>query len=158
MDEKSYLNYFARNITELVAYITHQAPPELLLRFDKSSLLSSFSMVIDKKRVQADEWENGPGWSNDDTKIGKDYTNILAKLKTSSIEELHAPALALLYNSDSQTQAPYGNTTLQTSIHHWAAHTAQWSKHIPLCVVADGISDNSLLGGRLSEIGKRKGS
>lgn len=157
MDHKSYLNYFARNITELVAYLTHQAPPELLLRFDKSALISSFSAVIDSKRVQSDQWDNGPGWSGEDTRIGKDYLDILRTLKVSKIEELPAHDLALLYNSDSQSQAPYGNRNIQAASLHWAAHTAECSKNIPVCVVVDGLSDADKLGGRISQAARRKG-
>lgn len=121
-----------------MAAFCSQYPPNALLRFDRDRLISSFSAVIDGKRVAPEEWEYGPGWSGSDTEVGKDYTPILAALGVETIDDLSDAQLARLYNSDSLSDAPYGQEHIRKVNDDWAAHYEEYAKYIPICILTEG--------------------
>lgn len=140
MDRKSHFNHFVRNIVQLVAYLVPQFPPECLARFDRDKLISAFSMVADGTRIGAKPWPLGPGWSGHDTKIGS---------KTSPSPETMDPVtLALRFNSDVSSSAPYGNKRMKATMEDWAKDKPRWSRSIPVCVVSENLESSKVLGGR----------
>lgn len=142
------------SVVELLAYLVQQFPPDQLLRFDKERLISSFSSVIDGKRVTPDPWRLGPGWTGEDTRIGKDYRDLLSKLGVSAPSELKPTELALLHNSDTMGQEPYNNPDILRTKNEWARHVEDYSRHIPVCVVVEGVEDNErILGGHMARKG-----
>lgn len=136
----SHLNHFTRSLTETVAAFCSQYPPNALLRFDRDRLISSFSAVIDGNRVTPEQWEYGPGWSGTDTEVGKDYTPILASMGVKTVDDLSEQQLAQLYNSNSLSDAPYGQEHIQKVNEDWAAHYEEYAKYIPICVLTEGES------------------
>jgi hypothetical protein len=143
-------------LTQAIVYFAQQLPPAMLPRVDKSMAMKMVSVVVDNKRITADDWELGPGWMGEDVRIGKDYTEVMNSLNVECPEDLPAKKLALLCNSDAMTQIPFNNVSLQDATAEWSTHLSKSKECIPVCVVADGEEDESLIGGRIV-IQARKG-
>jgi hypothetical protein len=122
MDDESKLDHFARGCLQIITHMIGQYPKHHMARVDKDKFLSAFSAVIGGTRVAAKPWVMGPGWSGEDTRIGKDMDG----------EELDGT-----YNTDSQSDTPFGNTEARGLCDEWAAHMEEWSKTIPLCMASD---------------------
>lgn len=150
------ITQFSRLLTQSIVYFAQQLPPAMLPRVDKSMAMKMVSVVVNNKRITADEWELGPGWTGEDVHIGKDYEELLKSLKVKHPEDLPAKDLALLCNSDSLTQVPFGNVPLRDATIEWSGHLSKSKECIPVCVVTDGEEDESYLGGRIV-IQARKG-
>ncbi|KDR79831.1 hypothetical protein GALMADRAFT_136421 [Galerina marginata CBS 339.88] len=146
---KAHINHFSRLLTEAIVYFAQQLPPGMLPRVDKSLAMKLVSVVVDNKRITADDWDLGPGWTGEDVEIGKDYTDILAGLGVQYPQELPPRNLALLCNSDSMTQVPFNNAALQEAAADWSRRLSKAKESIPVCVVADGLEDEAIMGGRI---------
>ncbi|PPQ86374.1 hypothetical protein CVT25_002452 [Psilocybe cyanescens] len=155
LSPKAHINQFSRLLLQAITFFACQLPPDMIPRVDKSLAMKIVSVVIDNKRVTADDWDLGPGWTGDDVKIGTNYTQILANLNAISIEDLSPTALATLCNTDLASTAPYGNEDLRSATEEWAHYLKKSKEDIPLCVVAEGPQDESILGGHLM-VGARK--
>ena len=142
MEPVTHLNHFSRNIVSLVMHIVQQYDPRSLLRFDRDRLLSSFSCAINGVRTAAGPWQHGPGWSGDDVKIGTEYMQDLSTLPEAD--------LAMLWNSNTPSNAPYGNNVLLEAMTTWAKHKKEWADTLPICVVAEGVLAGNIIGGRPS--------
>ncbi|KAL0565913.1 hypothetical protein V5O48_016103 [Marasmius crinis-equi] len=126
MEPRSYLNHTARDLLSLGVWLINQAPPEASLRIDKNKFLESISMKIDNRRVAASPWPLGPGWSGDDVMEGKEYEPLPADVTQDTLQSLR--------NSDTLTDAPYGNRERLLHMTRWREHVKQMSGSIPLCV------------------------
>ncbi|KDR76755.1 hypothetical protein GALMADRAFT_210635 [Galerina marginata CBS 339.88] len=146
---KAHLNHFSRLLTEAIVYFAQQLPPGMVPRVDKSLAMKLVSAVVDNKRITADDWELGPGWTGDDVEIGKDYSELLATLGVKHPQDLPPRELALLCNSDSMSQEPFNNAALQAATEDWSKRLAKAKESIPVCVVADGLDDEAVMGGRI---------
>ncbi|KAF9041370.1 hypothetical protein BJ165DRAFT_1530100 [Panaeolus papilionaceus] len=135
MSPTAQLNHFSRLLLQAITYFTAQLPPTMVPCVDKKKAMEIVSCVIDNKRVTAREWNLGPGWSGEDTRIGKDYTGLLHGLGVSNIADLSPENLALLYNSDSMSNFAYGSEDLHEAIEQWATHLKGSSSSIPVCVI-----------------------
>ncbi|KAJ3503547.1 hypothetical protein NMY22_g18213 [Coprinellus aureogranulatus] len=136
MESNSNFDHFVRDIVQFVAYAVDQYPRHEGARFNRRVLLSAFSSVRGGKRVGVDDWELGPGWSGDDTQVGKEYKE---DLKTLSLNDL-----TMLHHSDTKTTYPYGNKKANDHAEAWKKHHEAMTSTIPLCVVSDFQDDNSL--------------
>lgn len=143
------ITQFSRLLTQAIVYFARQLPPAMLPRVDKTMAMKMVSVVVNNKRITADDWELGPGWTGEDVRVGKDYTELVKSLNAEALEDLPARDLALLCNSDAMTQVPFNNNLLQDATDEWSAHLSKSKECIPVCVVADGDEDESLLGGRI---------
>lgn len=146
---EEHLSQFSRLLLQSITFFVQQLPPEMVPRVDKSMAMKMVSAVIDNKRVTANEWELGPGWTGEDVEIGKDYTDLLQKLNVKGIEDLPPSQLALLCNSDAMTQVPYNNHNLKEALEEWQALISNSKKNVPICVIVDqNKDDEAILGGR----------
>ncbi|KAJ3710315.1 hypothetical protein C8R42DRAFT_729458 [Lentinula raphanica] len=125
MDDQSYLDHFSRNMLMFMLYMARQAPREGLLRIDTGRFLSSFTMRSGQERIEASPWERGPGWTGEDTRVGKKYAEDFSKL---SEEELRQ-----LWNTDSKSDTIYGNTWIATQREEWEEHRRMMMSSIPIC-------------------------
>lgn len=142
MEPETHFNHFVRNVVMMVSYLTPQLPPDYLARFDREKLLDAFSFVHNGARVGANEWPLGPGWTGTDTLVGREYAQ---EDLPSSLDVLN---LARLYNSDSRSDAPYGNEAILELTKRWEAHSKTWASTVPICQGVSNISDNLIIGGR----------
>ncbi|KAJ3713402.1 hypothetical protein C8R42DRAFT_727292 [Lentinula raphanica] len=125
MDDQSYLNHFSRNMLMFLLYMVRQAPREQLMRIDKDRFLSSFTMRSGDKRIEADQWEAGPGWTGEDTQVGKKYIEDFTKLSQEELKQL--------WNTDSRSDTIYGNTWLAAQREEWQEHRKKMMTSIPIC-------------------------
>ena len=125
-------------------------------RVDISHAMKMISVVIDNKRVTAEDWgDMAPMWKKEDVVIGKDYTSILRDLGVEHVEDLSPQQLARLCNSDTMSDDPYGKPELRTAYSEWATLVKQSKETIPICVVGEGDQDEMVLGGRIA-VGARQ--
>lgn len=130
-DDKTYLNVAARQLLQLVTHFVRQAPLQSGFRVDRKLFLSSLSSIVDNVRTAADDWELGPGWTGEDTKVGKTYSEV----SDLSDEDLH-----LLHVSDTNPTAPYGNSALLKQQEEWNQLQQKYARFIPLCHVTKETS------------------
>ncbi|KAJ3964123.1 hypothetical protein EV361DRAFT_980594 [Lentinula raphanica] len=125
MDDQSFLNHIARNYLCLLTYLIRQAPREKLLRIDKDRLLSAFTMRSGGTRIAADSWELGPGWTGEDTEVGREYPQ---DFDTMSEEELRR-----LWNTDRMSETIYGNEAMEKQRKDWAEARKRAVAALPVC-------------------------
>lgn len=137
MEEASHFEHSIRSLQILTVYLLNQLPQHYLARLDTEKFASAFSFVQNSTRVVASSWNAGPGWSGDDTEIGKQYSQSPTDMTSDELEKAH--------NTDKDSEAPYGNEEILEANKSWAADTAEWSKTIVLTAV-----DHDVTGKRLS--------
>ncbi|KAJ3752368.1 hypothetical protein EV360DRAFT_88819 [Lentinula raphanica] len=125
MDDQSFLNHIARNYLCLLTYLIRQAPREKLLRIDKDRLLSAFTMRSGGTRIAADSWKLGPGWTGEDTEVGREYPQ---DFDTMSEEELRR-----LWNTDQMSETIYGNEAMEKQRKDWAEERKRAVAALPVC-------------------------
>ncbi|KAJ3765492.1 hypothetical protein FB446DRAFT_850114, partial [Lentinula raphanica] len=78
-----------------------------------------------QERIEASPWERGPGWTGEDTRVGKKYAEDFSKL---SEEELRQ-----LWNTDSKSDTIYGNIWIATQRKEWKEHRRIMMSSISIC-------------------------
>jgi len=69
----------------------------------------------------------------------------------SAPSELEPTCLVLLHNLDTMSQDPYNNPDTLRTKNEWARHVENYSQHITVCVVVEGVENNErILGGRMA--------
>ncbi|TFK62138.1 hypothetical protein BDN72DRAFT_863066 [Pluteus cervinus] len=120
MERQSYLDHFARNIAQIVAYFSSQVPTEYQLRFDRDRLLSAFSILSeDDVRIRAKDWHLGPGWKESDIKIGQKE------------------------DPDHKDEYPYNNPERLKGMEKFGDHVHEQSLSIPICLLGDEMDINT---------------
>lgn len=132
MEEASHFEHSIRSIQTLTVYLLNQLPQHYLARLDIEKFASAFSFVHNSTRVAAKPWDVGPGWSGDDTMIGKQYSPPPTELSSDDLAKKH--------NSDNDSQAPYGNQAILEGATRWAEETSEWSKTILLTAVDHNVT------------------
>ncbi|KAJ3991597.1 hypothetical protein F5050DRAFT_1866001 [Lentinula boryana] len=133
MDDKSYLNHLSRNMLSLVAYLVRQAPIQNLVWVDKNILLSAFSMRSGNERIGADQWEMGPGWMGEDTRVGKEYMEDFSKLSDKEWNQL--------WNSDTFSDTLFGNKAVPAQKEEWAEYRKKAMSVLPICHATNELID-----------------
>ncbi|KAJ3834460.1 hypothetical protein EV361DRAFT_871389 [Lentinula raphanica] len=78
-----------------------------------------------QERIEASPWERGPGWTDEDTRVGKKYAEDFSKL---SEEELRQ-----FWNTNSKSDTIYGNTWIATQRKEWKEHRRIMMSSISIC-------------------------
>lgn len=138
MEEASHFEHSVRSLQILTVYLLNQLPQHYLARLDTEKFASSFSFVQNSTRVAAKPWDVGPGWSGDDTRIGKQYSPPPTELASENLAKAH--------NTDKDSQAPYGNEEILEGAQRWSEETADWSKTILLTAVDQNITGKASSG------------
>ncbi|KAJ3504415.1 hypothetical protein NLJ89_g7946 [Agrocybe chaxingu] len=134
----SQLRFLSRSMLLWAFRFVSQVHPALLTRIDREKFLSSFSCVVNNRRIAASDWELGPGWTGEDVQLS----------------ELPPSTLARLWNSnDVQTTDFFNNGAINNAIVAWDGHSSRSEANIPICVV---VAEDHPLGGRSK--GKRRGA
>ena len=144
----SQLRHFSRGLLQLAIGLVSQLHPHLLARIDKDLFLRSISCVIDNERVAAPSWELGPGWTDEDVKIGTDYQPLLRnRFNVQSLQDLGKKGpdmLIRLWNSDCvDTPDAYNNQKLSGALTQWEQHRKQQGSNIPVTVTTDKAGDTT---------------
>ncbi|KAJ3767109.1 hypothetical protein FB446DRAFT_708075 [Lentinula raphanica] len=121
----SFGNYMANSTNFMDNQSFLHAPQEKLLRIDKDRLLSAFTMRNGGTRIAADSWELGPGWTGEDTKVGREYPQ---DFDTMSEEELRR-----LWNTDQMSETIYGNEAMEKQWKDWAEERKRAVAALPVC-------------------------
>ncbi|KAJ3978825.1 hypothetical protein F5890DRAFT_1479023 [Lentinula detonsa] len=117
----------------LVAYLVRQAPIQNLVRVDKNILLSAFSMRSGNERIGADQWEMGPGWTGEDTRVGKEYIEDFSKLSDKEWIQL--------WNSDTFSDTLFGNEAVPAQKAEWAEYRKKAMSVLPICHATNELID-----------------
>ncbi|THU89612.1 hypothetical protein K435DRAFT_865130 [Dendrothele bispora CBS 962.96] len=107
MEEKSYLNHISRTLLQHIVGLVAQAP-------------------IGSERVQASQWDEGPGWVGEDTRAGKQYLDEENLAYRQKVER---------WNSDIDGSVPFGNHERIDYFREWDAPLARAEQSFPLRVV-----------------------
>lgn len=149
-DAQSYLNVTARAILEHCLGIIAQAPIDTLPRINRDVFLSAFSLVDENNvRVQARPWNLGPGWTGDDVRVGKVYTENIRALPDNDVKKL--------WNSDAMSDIPYGNQAMAEARLEWVSlHNSRVPIH-PVCHASGEVESAIVIPPRLRKVARKKG-
>jgi hypothetical protein len=111
MAPEIHFQHVVQSFAQQMAYFICQLPPQYLARFDRDKFFSSFSMVVDNIRVPLQMSPYHPGWSGNVTTLGTIYMQ--------DFNTMLLPELMHLHNSDTDTDAPYGNNLLLDLRNEW---------------------------------------
>ncbi|TFK62688.1 hypothetical protein BDN72DRAFT_903035 [Pluteus cervinus] len=118
MSRKAYLQHISRGIDQLTAYLVSQAPEEYGLRWDKDTLIASFSILNeDRKRIRAEPWPLGPGWPSTSIHISEE----------DETEDMPMDPIPV----------PYDNQPRIEAIGRWAEHVHTTGETIGISILCD---------------------
>ena len=143
MDRYLHVRNTLRHLQTVTIELLSYLPADDLVRLDKEQYMKAFSMVNNGERVGFDKWSMGQGWEGTDTEIGKKYDP--------DPQTLSPGQLAKQYNTDKDTDAPYGNEDRKAQWEKWTAANLEAGKTIPLVVATESR-------GELGQDGHRMGS
>ncbi|KAJ3819222.1 hypothetical protein F5880DRAFT_1510330 [Lentinula raphanica] len=121
----SFGNYMANSTNFMDDQSFLHAPQEKLLRINKDQLLSAFTMRNGGTRIAADSWELGPGWTGEDTEVGREYSQ---DFDTMSEEELRR-----LWNTNQMSETIYENEAMEKQWKDWAEERKRAVAALPVC-------------------------
>ncbi|KAJ3792224.1 hypothetical protein GGU11DRAFT_750336 [Lentinula aff. detonsa] len=85
------------------------------------------------ERIGADQWEMGPGWTGEDTRVGKEYIEDFSKLSDKEWIQL--------WNSDTFSDTLFGNEAVPAQKAEWAEYRKKAMSVLPICHATNELID-----------------